>query len=179
MTADFGILLLAGVLCAGGVFLLLDRTLLRVILGLMLLSNGINLLLLAAGGPPGNPPILGRGTNSEAGDFDVLSQAMILTAIVITAGVVAFLLALMYRAYQFTTVDQVEDDPEDTKIASRNPKDMASAPDRDRSDNPVTGQPTEIGDRVDYDDTPEEVDEAMEENEQARRNSDHPSGGRR
>lgn len=170
MTADFGILLLAGVLCAGGVFMLLDRTMLRVILGVMLFSNGINLLLLAAGGPPGNPPILGRGTNEEAGDFDTLSQAMILTAIVITAGVVSFLLALMYRSYQFTTVDHVEDDPEDTKIAARNPKDVASAPDRDRSDNPVTGQPTEVGDQVDYDDTTEEVDEAME-TEQARQRS--------
>ena len=67
MTADFGILLLCGILCAGGVFLLLDRTLLRVILGLMLLPNGINLLILAMGGPPKNPPILGRGGLEDAG----------------------------------------------------------------------------------------------------------------
>lgn len=162
MTADFGILLLTGLLSAGGVFLLLDRMLLRVILGVMLLSNGINLLLLAMGGPPGNPPILGRGTNTETGDFDTLTQAMILTAIVITAGVVSFLLALMYRSYQFTTVDLVEDDPEDTKIAQRSPKDVASAPDRDRSDDRETGMPTEVGDQVDYDDTADEVEEAVQ-----------------
>lgn len=163
MTADFGILLLCGILTAGGVFLLLDRTLLRVILGLMLLSNGINLLILAMGGPPRNPPILGRGGIEGVGDADTVVQALILTAIVITAGIVSFLLALMYRSYQFTTEDTVEDDPEDTKVASRSPQDPASAPDRDRSDDPRTGAPTEMGDLVEYSDSVEEFERTAEE----------------
>ncbi|WP_333618772.1 Na(+)/H(+) antiporter subunit C [Dietzia sp.] len=163
MTADFGILLLCGILCAGGVFLLLDRTLLRVILGLMLLSNGINLLILAMGGPPKNPPILGRGGLEDSGDADTVVQALVLTAIVITAGIVAFLLALMYRSYQFTTADMVEDDPEDTKVAARSPGDKASAPDRDRSDDQTTGEPTEMGDLVKYSDSAEEFEKTAGE----------------
>lgn len=154
MTADFSLLLLAGILAAAGVYLLLERALIKILLGILLISNGINLLILAAGGPPGNPPILGRGSADRAHDADTLAQAMILTSIVITAGVGAFILALAYRSYRFTTVDEVADDPEDAKIASRSPADLASAPDRDRSDNPVTGAPTEAGDTVDYDSRP-------------------------
>jgi len=149
VTADFTLLLLAGILCACGVYLLLERAIIKILLGIMLVSNGVNLLVLAAGGPPGNPPILGR-VAGRAGDADTLAQAMILTSIVITAGVGAFILALAYRSYRFTTQDEVADDAEDTKIASRSPADVAAAPDRDRSDDPTTGQPTEPGDHVDY-----------------------------
>jgi multicomponent Na+:H+ antiporter subunit C len=50
---------------------------------------------------------------------DPLAQAMVLTSIVITMGVAAFVLALAYRAYALTTTDQVENDPEDVKVAAR------------------------------------------------------------
>lgn len=163
MTADFGLLLLAGLLCAAGVYLLLERAIIKILLGIMIFSNGINLLLLAAGGPPGSPPIMGRGRSPDAADSDPLSHGMILTAIVITAGVGAFILALAYRSYQFTTADEVADDAEDTKIAKRSPTDAWSAPDRDLSDDHTTGQPTELGDHVDYDD--EDLEEAEAEAE--------------
>lgn len=163
MTADFGLLMLAGLLCATGVYLLLERAIIKILLGIMIFSNGINLLLLAAGGPPGSPPIMGRGRSPDAADSDPLSHGMILTAIVITAGVGAFILALAYRSYQFTTVDEVADDAEDTKIAKRSPADAWSAPDRDLSDDHTTGQPTELGDHVDYDD--EDLEEAEAEAE--------------
>ncbi|GAA1716674.1 MULTISPECIES: Na(+)/H(+) antiporter subunit C [Dietzia] len=163
MTADFGLLLLAGLLCAVGVYLLLERAIIKILLGIMIFSNGINLLLLAAGGPPGSPPIMGRGRSPDAADSDPLSHGMILTAIVITAGVGAFILALAYRSYQFTTADEVADDAEDTKIAKRSPTDAWSAPDRDLSDDHTTGQPTELGDHVDYDD--EDLEEAEAEAE--------------
>ncbi len=163
MTADFALLLLAGILSAAGVYLLLERAIIKILLGLMILSNGVNLLILAAGGPPGNPPIRGRGWGENAGDSDPLAQAMILTAIVITAGVGAFILALAYRSYQFTTVDEVADDAEDAKIAQRSATDPAQAPDRDASDDPTTGMPTELGEHVDYDD--EDLEEAEAEYE--------------
>ncbi|WP_216693001.1 Na(+)/H(+) antiporter subunit C [Dietzia psychralcaliphila] len=163
MTADFGLLLLAGFLCAAGVYLLLERAIIKILLGIMIFSNGVNLLILSAGGPPGNPPILGRGWGDNAVDSDPLSHAMILTAIVITAGVGSFILALAYRSYQFTTADEVADDAEDTKIAQRSPTDAWSAPDRDLSDDHTTGQPTELGDHVDYDD--EDLEEAEAEAE--------------
>lgn len=161
MTADFSLLLLAGILCAAGVYLLLERSIIKILLGLMIFSNGVNLLILAAGGPPGNPPIRGRGWGDNTVDSDPLSQAMILTAIVITAGVGAFVLALAYRSYQFTTLDEVADDAEDTKIAKRSPTDAWSAPDRDASDDHTTGEPTELGDHVDYDDEDLEDAEAQ------------------
>lgn len=160
MTADFSLLLLAGILCAAGVYLLLERAIIKILLGIMIFSNGVNLLILAAGGPPGNPPIRGRGWGDNTVDSDPLSQAMILTAIVITAGVGAFVLALAYRSYQFTTVDEVADDAEDTKIAKRSPTDAWSAPDRDASDDHTTGEPTTLGDHVDYDDDDLEEAEA-------------------
>lgn len=166
MTADFGLLLLAGILSACGVYLLLERSIIKILLGIMILSNGINLLLLASGGAPGNPPILGRGWGANPVDSDPLAQAMILTAIVITAGVGAFILALAYRSYQFTTADEVADDLEDTKIAKRSPTDAWSAPDRDRSDDHLTGEPTELGEYVDYDD--EDLEEAEQEARDAR-----------
>lgn len=161
MTADFALLLLAGILSAAGVYLLLERAIIKILLGIMILSNGVNLLILAAGGPPGNPPIRGRGWGDNAADSDPLSHAMILTAIVITAGVGAFILALAYRSYQFTTMDEVADDAEDAKIAQRSATDPAQAPDRDASDDPTTGMPTELGEHVDYDD--EDLEEAEAE----------------
>ena len=161
MTADFALLFLAGILSAAGVYLLLERSIIKILLGIMILSNGINLLLLASGGAPGNPPIRDRSWGDNAVDSDPLSQAMILTAIVITAGVGAFILALAYRSYQFTTVDEVADDAEDTKIAKRSPTDTWSAPDRDASDDQTTGLPTELGDYVDYDD--EDLEDAEAE----------------
>lgn len=163
MTADFTLLLMAGILSAAGVYLLLERAIIKILLGLLILSNGINLLILAAGGPPGNPPIRGRGWGDNTADSDPLSHAMILTAIVITAGVGAFILALAYRSFQFTTMDEVADDAEDTKIAMRSPTDAWSAPDRDLSDDHLTGEPTELGDHVDYED--EDLEEAEAEAE--------------
>lgn len=163
MTADFALLLLAGVLAACGVYLLLERAIIKILLGIMIMSNGVNLLILASGGAPGNPPIRGRGAGDHLADSDPLAQAMILTAIVITAGVGAFILALAYRSYQFTTMDEVADDAEDAKIAKRSPQDAASAPDRDASDDPTTGQPTELGEHVDYED--EDLEDAEAEAE--------------
>ena len=121
MSADFSLLLMAGVLCACGVYLLLERAVVKILLGVMLMSNGVNLLLLAAGGRPGSPPITGREVAGRIGRSDTLAQAMILTSIVITAGVGAFILALAYRSYRFTTVDDLADDVEDAKVAARAP----------------------------------------------------------
>lgn len=104
-----------GVLFAGGVYLLLERSLSRVLLGIILISNGANLLMLAVGGPPGAAPI--TGTSPESRMADPLPQAMVLTAIVITLGVSAFLLAVAHRSWQLNQHDEVQDDLEDRRIA--------------------------------------------------------------
>jgi multicomponent Na+:H+ antiporter subunit C len=108
--------IVVGVLFAAGVALLLERTLTRVILGLTLLSNGANLLILLGGGY-GGPPIV--GVTAESRMSDPLAQAMVLTAIVITLGMTAFLLAMAYRSWVLTGHDEVQDDVEDRRIMAR------------------------------------------------------------
>lgn len=82
------------VLTAGGVYLVLQRELLRVVLGFVLLGHAANLVLVVSGGPAGEVPEAGLALQEVA---DPLPQAMALTAIVITFAVTALLLALTYR----------------------------------------------------------------------------------
>lgn len=103
------------VLYAVGVWLLLQRSLSRIVIGLAVLGHGANLLLLAAGGPPGQVPLAGA---DPATTSDPLPQALALTAIVITFGVSAFLLSLTYRSWLQRHDDEVEDDVEDRRIAA-------------------------------------------------------------
>ncbi len=110
-------LVLIGALTSCGVYLLLERNLTRMLLGLLLIGNGVNLLILTVGGPPGNPPVRGRTSGTQTTTADPLAQAMILTAIVITMGIAAFMLALTYRSYRLTTAEDIGDDPEDTRVA--------------------------------------------------------------
>ncbi|WP_432519558.1 Na(+)/H(+) antiporter subunit C [Kineococcus sp. SYSU DK006] len=125
MSPNLTLVLVSGVLVATGVALLLERTLTRVLVGIVLLSNGINVLFLVAGGRPGGAPILGV---TRAEDMsDPLPQAMVLTAIVITLGMVAFILALAYRSWQLDGHDEVQDDVEDRRIVRRAERDETSA----------------------------------------------------
>lgn len=107
---------LVGLLYATGVYLVLQRSLTRIVLGIALIGHGTNVLLLVSGGRAGVPPLIGLG-NVES-FADPLPQAMALTAIVITFGLTAFLLALAYRSYTVTHSDDVEDDLEDRRIAA-------------------------------------------------------------
>ena len=106
-----------GGLFAVGTYLLLQRTLTRVVIGLAIMGHGANLLLLLAGGRAGDAPFV-SDDGPPAAAADPLPQALALTAIVITFGVIAFLLALAYRSWQHTHDDDVEDDPEDRRIAA-------------------------------------------------------------
>ena len=119
MTTALVPLVLIGVLTSSGVYLLLERNLTRMLLGLLLIGNAINLLILTVGGASGNPPIYGRTSAGRTTIADPLAQAMILTAIVITMGVAAFVLGLAYRAYRLTTAEEVGDDPEDTRVSQQ------------------------------------------------------------
>lgn len=105
------------VLYVVGVYLLLDRSLTRILLGFLLVGNATNLLIFLMSGAFGRAPIVGGGEGEMS---DPLPQAFILTAIVITFGVSAFLLALIYRSWRLTQLrdDGVEDDEDDLAIAS-------------------------------------------------------------
>jgi multicomponent Na+:H+ antiporter subunit C len=85
-----------GVLFGSGAFLLLKGDLMRVVVGVVLISNAANLTLMAAGLGRGNAPI---DEPEPQGVSDPLVQAMTLTAIVIGVAVTALLLALAYRVY--------------------------------------------------------------------------------
>ena len=106
----------AAVLFTVGTYLVLQRMLSRIIIGLGLMSHGANLLIMLSGTGPAEPPVLTNGA-ATGPVADPLPQAMVLTAIVITFGVTAFLLALALRSYLLTGSDAVEDDLEDRRIA--------------------------------------------------------------
>ncbi len=99
---------LVGVLMGASVYLMLSRNLVRFVFGLVLISNAANLLIFAAGGmTPAAPPLIAPGeTLPDPGVANALPQALILTAIVISFGLLAFALVLAFRAYQeLDTVD--------------------------------------------------------------------------
>lgn len=123
MTANLTLAIAAGVLVACGVYLLLERSLTRILLGILMASNGVNLLFLVSAGPPGTPPIVGLVAEDVS---DPLPQAMVLTAIVITMAVAAFVLALAYRSFQLHGHDEVADDVEDARIRELADADVAS-----------------------------------------------------
>ncbi len=113
MTPNLSLIVVAAVMVACGVTLVLDRSLSRILIGFILLGNGVNILFLVASGPAGAAPIVGGGDPMS----DPLPQAMVLTAIVITLGATAFGLALAYRSSQLWGHDDVQDDVEDSRVS--------------------------------------------------------------
>ncbi|MGV9211890.1 Na(+)/H(+) antiporter subunit C [Micromonospora sp. RB23] len=110
------LVLAVAVLVGCGVILLLERSLTRILLGVILLGNGVNMLILL-GGRSGGAPVVGTGPVDRMSD--PLAQALVLTAIVITFGFTAFLLAVAYRSWYLTGDDEVPDDLEDRRIIRR------------------------------------------------------------
>lgn len=99
-----------------GTYLLLQRELTRVLLGLALLAHGANVFILLGAGPRRAPTFVGGDPDRAL--LDPLPQAFVLTAIVITFGVTTFLLGLAYRSWVLTRDDVVQDDVEDRRIAT-------------------------------------------------------------
>ena len=114
MTINLTMALVIAVLYSVGFYLLMQRSLMRILLGIVVLGHGSNLLLQIAGGPPGRPPMLSIALPEEM--TDPLPQAMALTAIVITFALTTFLLALAYRSWTLLGHDEVRDDVEDRRI---------------------------------------------------------------
>ncbi|OMP67789.1 Na(+)/H(+) antiporter subunit C [Domibacillus epiphyticus] len=98
--------IVAGMLFAAAVYLMLSKSLLRIIIGTGLLSHGTHLMLLTMGGlKTGTVPVLGEHAASYT---DPIPQALILTAIVISFGVTAIFLVIAYRAYQDLGTDNMD-----------------------------------------------------------------------
>ncbi|MGO2051207.1 Na(+)/H(+) antiporter subunit C [Arthrobacter sp. MYb211] len=138
MSVNITFLVITGVLLAAGFYLVLERTLTRVLLGIMLLGNGVNLLILTSGGRRGVAPLFDSSIAPEEYS-DPLPQALILTAIVITFAVTAFLLAMIYRSWALTSADVVADDTEDIKVSQSTAYD-------EEEDSPVAEDTTEFVD---------------------------------
>ncbi|MBT2646194.1 Na(+)/H(+) antiporter subunit C [Bacillus sp. ISL-34] len=96
-----------GILFMCATYLMLSKSILRIIIGTGLLSHGAHLLILTMGGlKGGSVPLL---SDKAVSYVDPLPQALILTAIVISFGVTSFLLVLAYRTYQELGTDDMEE----------------------------------------------------------------------
>ena len=100
--------IVAGVLYASGLYLMLRRRLAQLIIGLSLLSNGSNILILSAAGVTrAKPPLISPGMTADQ-FADPVPQSLILTAIVIGFGVLAFSLVLAHRVHQSAGSDDID-----------------------------------------------------------------------
>jgi multicomponent Na+:H+ antiporter subunit C len=130
--------LAVSVVFASGTFLLLQRDLVRVVVGIVLVSNSAVLFIISAGLTSGGAPIYpleGAGSVS-----DPLVQAMALTALVIGFGVAALLLAMVYRLY---TAHRTVDTEEIADAEVREAEDLERAEDPEREEVPEEEQDAE------------------------------------
>jgi multicomponent Na+:H+ antiporter subunit C len=129
--------IIVGLLAAGGTYLVLQRGIVRLALGFVLLGHAATTLLVAAGGVGrrGVPFIGASGTSA-----DPLPQAFALTAIVISFGITAFLLTLAFRGRDVLGHDDVEDAdvPDDPHLA---PAGSDHLPGRDTDPSDAEGRP--------------------------------------
>ena len=124
MTLSVALIVAAAAMVGCGIYLVLERNLTRVLVGVVMLGNGVNVLFLVASGPAGRAPIVGE--TSVASMSDPLPEALVLTAIVIGLGTVAFVLAMAHRNWQLNGHDDVQDDDEDRRIRRLAAADQAS-----------------------------------------------------
>ncbi|MET3719999.1 MULTISPECIES: Na(+)/H(+) antiporter subunit C [unclassified Arthrobacter] len=188
MSVNLTLLIVMGALYACGIYLILERSLTRVLLGLMLLANATNLLILATGGYAGLAPFYDKDTG-DSEYADPLPQALILTSIVISFAVTAFMLSIIYRTWVLARQDEIQDDIEDRRVAATprfDAEDDAAIP-AETSEFPLTmlgGDGSTISDHAETGDhvmvgsrTIPAVDAAAEEQPGSRNVPPGPEGG--
>lgn len=120
MSASLTLVVLCAALFGAGIYVMLERSLTRVLIGFLLVGNSVNILIFLMSGRPGLGPILNDGVDVDE-ISDPLPQAFILTAIVINLGITAFMLALIYRSWWLAQLgekgDLVDDEQEDVDDA--------------------------------------------------------------
>lgn len=97
-----------GLLVAIGIWMMLDRGLLRVVLGVVVLGNGVNLAVFSAGRVDGRAAAFVTEAGAPALAANPLPQALVLTAIVIGFALFVFALAVLKRSWELH--DNVETD---------------------------------------------------------------------
>ncbi len=102
--------IIIGLLYAAGIFMILRRSLVKLILGLVLLGNAVNLLIFLLGGiVKGKPPIIPDSLQTFSGAYaDPVPQALVLTAIVISFGLQAFAIILIKRVHHVVDTDDMD-----------------------------------------------------------------------
>ncbi|ALO15934.1 NADH-quinone oxidoreductase subunit K [Salinivirga cyanobacteriivorans] len=100
--------ILIGLLYAIGAYLILRRSILKFIIGIIFLSNATNLLVFLSAGIVSGKPVFVDGKGISAVETDPLPQALVLTAIVIGFGIVVYTLALKYKFYKTTGTDDLD-----------------------------------------------------------------------
>lgn len=194
MSPNIVLCLLCGVLVGTGMVLLLARSLVRSLFGVLLMGNGVNLMFLVASGRPGRAPLVSKDNLDPpigpGGISDPLPQAMVLTAIVITLAVTAFTLALAHRSWQLQASDEVADDEEGVRTHDAavhndlsdsdylDPSDPHALPeDAKGSSHPETDPKTDSEPNADEADDPsrrgEESGSATSEHDRARGRDEH------
>lgn len=107
---EIGLAALIGVFFAAAIYLFLSKAIIRMLLGVAIIGNGVNLLIFTSGRLTREvPPIVAAGQYLPPdGSANPLPQALVLTAIVIGFALFAFLLVLGYRAYQELDADNTD-----------------------------------------------------------------------
>lgn len=114
MSINLTLLILSAFLAGAGTFMLMSRNLSRVLFGILIFGNALNIFMITVSGPAGIPPIKGIVTNSYKNVADPLAQAMVLTGIVIPMGLIGFCLALLYRYVKITNSEKITDEEKST-----------------------------------------------------------------
>lgn len=99
-----------GILFTAAIYMMLRRSIVKLVIGLMLLSNAAHLLIFSiAGLRRGAPPLVPEGATAPVGAVaDPLPQALVLTAIVISFGVLSFAVVLVRRAWEIVRADDLD-----------------------------------------------------------------------
>lgn len=105
------LIIIIGLLYASGIYMMLRRSLVKLIIGLILISHGVNMLIFLVGGiVKGNPPIIGESVKIITDIYaDPIPQALILTAIVISFGLQSFAIVLIKRTYKVVKTDDLDE----------------------------------------------------------------------
>ncbi len=103
--------IVVGALYAAGLYMIMRRSIVKLLIGLALLSHAANLLIFTSGGlGRDRPPIIPKGAAQSVQPIaDPLPQALILTAIVISFGVLAFAVVLVHRVCESVGTDDVDE----------------------------------------------------------------------
>ena len=105
------LVILIGILYAAGIYFVLRRSMVRLLLGILILGNATNLLIFLLGNlTKGKPPIIDADLTTFADAYaDPIPQALILTAIVISFGLTSFAIVLLKRVYALIGSDDLDD----------------------------------------------------------------------